>query len=133
VTLLHPLAVHFPIALWLTSFLFDLLARGRGSAFHARAASWLIAFGMLGAAASIGTGWLDLLGQEREGVGPGLLLRHRNHAVLAYAATACYLVSLGRRWYTDHRPDGWYVALASLGAVLIAAAGYLGGELRSVM
>jgi len=62
--LLHPLAVHFPLALWLTSALFDLLAWRREDPLYRRAAYWLVGLGLLGAVFSIALGWIDLLAQE---------------------------------------------------------------------
>jgi uncharacterized membrane protein len=129
----HPLVVHFPLALWLTSALFDLLAWRRDDPLFPRAAFWLVGLGLVGALASIGSGWYDLLQAERQGVGPGLLLRHRTHSLLAYAATATYLASFLWRWRRPSRRRGGFLPLVLLGAVLVAVAGFLGGELRTVM
>lgn len=131
--LLHPLAVHFPVALWLTSALFDLLAWRREDPLYRRAAGWLVGLGLLGALVSIALGWIDLLAQERAGVGAGLVLRHRLHAAAAYAATAAYGLNFGWRWRTQHRVSAILLALSMAGAVLVAIAGYLGGDLRGVM
>jgi len=131
--LIHPLVVHFPLALWLTSVLFDILAWRRDDPMYRRAAFWLVGLGLLGAAASIAFGWLDLLDQERQGVGPGLLLRHRIHSLLAYLATGTYLANLLWRWRTQNRVAGILLGLSLAGAILIAVTGYLGGALRDVM
>lgn len=40
--LLHPLVVHFPLAPWLTSLFFDLLAWRQGDPVYRRAAYWLV-------------------------------------------------------------------------------------------
>ena len=133
--LIHPLAVHFPLALWLASALFDILAwaRGRDDPMYRRAAGWLVGLGLVGAAVSILFGWFDLYSLEREGVGPGLLLRHRTHSLVAYLATAAYLANFLWRWRTQNRMGGLLVCLSLVGALLIAIAGYLGGTLRQVM
>jgi uncharacterized membrane protein len=131
--LFHPLAVHFPLALFLASTFFDLLAWRLVDPFYSRAASWLLGLGLLGALLSIALGWLDLLAMERLGIGPGLLIRHRVHSSVAYAATAAYGVNLGWRRQAPDRLAGARLALSLIGAVLIAVAGYLGGELRNVM
>ncbi|HSB68607.1 MAG TPA: DUF2231 domain-containing protein [Candidatus Methylomirabilis sp.] len=131
--LIHPLVVHFPLALWLTSVLFDLLAWRREDPMFRRAAHWLVGLGLLGAAVSILFGWVDLLEQERQGVGTGLLMRHRIHSVVAYLATASYVASFLWRVRRQHRMQGVLLALSLLGAILIAVAGYLGGDLRNVM
>jgi uncharacterized membrane protein len=131
--LIHPLAVHFPLALWLTSALFDILAWRRDDPMYRRAACWLVGLGLLGAAASIAFGWLDLLDQERQGVGAGLLLRHRAHSLVAYLATAVYLANFLWRWRTQNRVAGILLGLSLAGAILIAVTGYLGAALRDVM
>ena len=131
--LIHPLAVHFPLALWLTSTLFDILAWGRDDPMYRRTACWLVGLGLLGAAASIAFGWLDLLDQERQGVGTGLLLRHRIHSLVAYLATAVYLANFLWRRRTQKRLAGILLGLSLAGAILIAITGYLGGALRDVM
>jgi uncharacterized membrane protein len=131
--LLHPLAVHFPLALWLTSALFDLLAWRRNEPLYRRAAYWLVGLGLLGAVLSIALGWVDLLAQESAGVGAGLVLRHRLHSSAAYAATLVYGLNCGWRWRTANRLSATLLTLSLAGAVLVAIAGYLGGDLRSVM
>jgi uncharacterized membrane protein len=131
--LLHPLAVHFPLALWLTSTFFDLLAWQKGDPVYRRAAYWLVGLGLLGALISIGFGWIDLLDQERQGVGPGFLLRHRMHSGAAYAATVAYAINFGWRYRSQRRLAGMLLVLSLIGAILIAVAGYLGGDMRTVM
>jgi hypothetical protein len=75
--LIHPLVVHLPIALWLTSTFFDLLAWWREDPFFRRTAYWLVGLGILGAAVSIAFGWLDLLAAEARGVWRDRLLPGR--------------------------------------------------------
>jgi len=131
--LLHPLAVHFPLALWLTSALFDLLVWRREDPLYRRAAYWLVGLGLLGALVSIALGWIDLLAQESAGVGTGLVLRHRLHSGVAYVATLVYGLNYGWRWWTANRLSATLLTLSLTGALLVAITGYLGGDLRSVM
>jgi uncharacterized membrane protein len=131
--LIHPLVVHFPVALWLTSTFFDVMSWRKDDALHRRVAYWLVGLGLLGAAMSIAFGWIDLVGLERQGVGTGLLLRHRVHGLIAYAATALYLANFVWRWRTQNRRTAVVLALSFLGAILTAIAGYLGGEIRGLM
>ncbi|HSB82594.1 MAG TPA: DUF2231 domain-containing protein [Candidatus Methylomirabilis sp.] len=131
--LIHPLVVHFPLALWLTSALFDFLAWRQEDPMFRRAARWLVGLGLLGAGLSILFGWMDLLVQERQGVGTGLLLQHRTHSLVAYLATASYVASFLWRVRMRDRIAGGLLTLSLLGALLIAVTGYLGGELRNVM
>jgi uncharacterized membrane protein len=132
--LLHPTVVHFPIALWLAATFFDVLGWWRRkSALYRDMALWLVGLGLVGAAASIALGWIDLLDQMRQGVGTGLLLRHRVHSWLAYVATATYLVIFVWRRRTGNRMHGGLLALSLLGAGCIVVTGYLGGDMRQVM
>jgi uncharacterized membrane protein len=131
--LIHPLVTHFPIALWLVSTYFDVLARRRPDPMYRHAAYWLVGLGLLTAAVSIGFGWIDLIGAERQGVGTALLIRHRTHSIVAYLATASYLANFIWRWRTRNRLDPRLLGLSLCGALLIAVTGYLGGALRTVM
>jgi uncharacterized membrane protein len=131
--LLHPLAVHFPLALWLTSALFDLLAWRGEDPLYRRPAYWLVGLGLLGALVSIALGWIDLLAQEHAGVGTGLLLRHRLHSEAAYVATLVFGMNLGWRWWTSNRLSATLLTLSLVGVLLVVLTGYLGGDLRSVM
>lgn len=132
--LIHPMVVHFPIALWLTGTVFDVLGwYRRETPLYRDMAFWLIGLGLLGAGLSILFGWTDLLDQMRQGVGTGVLRRHTLHSWLGYLATAIYLGIFIWRWRIAHRLSAWLVVFSLLGAGLIAATGYLGGDVRSVM
>jgi uncharacterized membrane protein len=132
--LIHPLVVHFPIALWLTAAFFDLLGWRQPDRpmFH-EAAHWLIGLGVLGGLVSIGAGWMDLLNLEAQGVGTAVLTRHWPHSLLAYFATAVFLgVFLWRR-RTGNAPPAWVLAITVTAAAAVAVTGYLGGDIRQVM
>lgn len=129
----HPMAVHFPVALWLASFLFDLEHAWRRDAFSALAAMRLIALGLAGAGVSIVLGFVDYLAQVRAGVGAAFAALHLIHSALAYAATAVYLLSFALRRLRPALAPGWRVGLGAAGAVLVALAGWYGGEMRAVM
>ncbi len=131
--LIHPLVVHFPIALWLASTFFDVLAWRRPDGAFRQSAYWLVGLGLLGAAASILFGWTDLLDQERQGVGTAVLVRHQTHSLVAYVATAAYAANFGWRWGSRNRITSGLLVLSLLGAILIAVTGYLGSGLRNVM
>lgn len=131
--LLHPMAVHFPVALWLTSALLDLPYLRRGDLFYFRAARGLIGLGLLGAAVSIATGFADALPLAVEGVGQAFVDRHRVHQIFAYLSTLTYAVSFLIRWRLPTVRGAVVAALMVAGAALIAVTGWLGGELRLVM
>jgi len=131
--LIHPLFVHFPIALWLTSSFFDVVGWRSRDPLYQRAAFWLVGLGLLGAAGAIAFGWTDLFAVEAQGVGNALLARHQIHSWVAYVATAAYLANFLWRWRTGNTAGTRLLPLSLLGAALIAATGYLGGWLRDVM
>lgn len=116
----------------MTGTFFDLLFVVRRGDLFAIMSRYLIGLGLLGAAVSIASGWVDLLKQVELGVGTGVVIQHRLHSLLAYAATALYLAVFLGRW---RRPDvpRWTIALSVIGALLVSAAGWFGGELRRVM
>ena len=131
--LIHPLVVHFPIALWLAGTLFDVLAWRKSDPTFRRGAYWLVGLGLLGAAVSITFGWVDLLAAERGGVGTGVVIRHQTHSIVAYIATTAYAGNFIWRWKIRNRLAPGLLALSVLGAILIAVTAFLGAETRQVM
>jgi uncharacterized membrane protein len=127
------MVVHFPVALWMTIFLFDWMAWRRDEPTYRRAAYWLVGLGLLTAAIGIAAGWVDFLAYQRAGGDAKFAHRHWLHSAPAYAATALYLANFLWRWRTNNRLSGALLTLSMLGAILIAATGYLGGVLRESM
>ncbi|MDR5710422.1 MAG: DUF2231 domain-containing protein [Armatimonadota bacterium] len=130
--LFHAPVTDFPVALWLTSLVFDVLGWWRPREVYRTMAQWLIGLGLVAAAAAIGTAFYDYTRLVREGVGTAFLQRHATHSLLAYAATATYLVRFLLRWKVPQARTAIGV-LAVAGALLIGFTGYFGGELRKVM
>ena len=130
---LHPMVVHFPVALWITSFLFDVLAWRRDDPAYRRAAYWLVGLGLLTGAIGIAAGWVDFNAYQRGGGDAKFAHRHWIHSAPAYAATALYLANFIWRWRTRNRLSAALLALSVLGAILVVATGYLGGVLRESM
>ncbi|MGQ0548588.1 MAG: DUF2231 domain-containing protein [Armatimonadota bacterium] len=131
--LFHSPVVHFPVALWLTSALFDILYLGTADQFHGRAAQFLIGLGLLGAVVAIVTGFIDYRPLVAEGIGDAFIARHRVHAVFAYASTVAYLVSFLLRWRRPLLGRAVTAVLLVVGAALIGITGYIGGEVRGAM
>jgi uncharacterized membrane protein len=122
---LHPLLVHFPLAMWGMSFVFDVLSLRLGPAMVV-AARFNLAAGLVMAAVAAAAGVSDFLRLPR-----GTMVRRigRWHATLNGLATALFSVSLGLRFraraalVTPH----WPFVLSALGVVVIGFSGYLGG------
>lgn len=129
----HPLVVHFPVALWLTSVVFDIQFARTADRFYASASRWLIGLGLLAAAVSIVAGFMDYRPLVAQGVGQAFIDQHRVHSLVAYATTLLYTVMFVIRWRGRAISRGIYLAMALVAAGLIAATGYLGGEIRRVM
>lgn len=131
--LYHPLVVHFPVALWLTSFVFDLLASWKKDAFFATGSRYLIGLGLLGAAVSIILGFVDYIPLVAEGIGQAFVDQHKVHSLLAYLTTLVYGGIFAARWRWRRMPPSLSMGAAIVAAVLISVTGYLGGEIRRVM
>ncbi len=131
--LYHPLVVHFPVALWLTSFLFDLLFAVKKESFYATASRYLIGFGVLAAGVAILAGFIDYVPLVREGIGQAFVDQHKVHSLLAYCTTVAYGGLLVTRWRWPRMPQALSLGAAVVAAALISVTGYLGGEIRRVM
>lgn len=131
--LFHSPVVHFPIALWLTSALFDVLYLFTGDQFHKRAAQFLVGLGLLGAAVAIITGFVDLRPLVAQGIGEAFVARHTTHSLFAYAASVIYLISFAVRWRRPALGRATTVVLMAVGATLIGITGFIGGEVRGSM
>ncbi len=131
--LVHPLVVHFPVALWLTSFVFDVLFAKTRNRFFAMMSAYLVGLGLLSAGASIGLGFADFVPLVAGGVGQAFVNLHRIHSTLAYASTASYATIFLARWRWRGMSTALYVGMGAVAAGLISLTGWFGGEIRRVM
>jgi uncharacterized membrane protein len=126
----HPLIVHFPIAFIYGAALMYFLASILASENLKWTALWMLAFGALGAAAAVLSGFYAAPGlMVSESVRHELLRHHKQLMVLASVITGALTL-----WAIAARPmptRGRYVFLAGLIAVLglITAGADLGGEM----
>jgi uncharacterized membrane protein len=81
----HPLFVHFPIALWATAVLFWGLALLRQQEELWRVGRWLLYLGSLGALAAVGTGLWAAGQMGHDSPGHDLVHNHRNWMLVASA------------------------------------------------
>src|SRR4030067_1836382 len=94
----HPFIVHFPVGLWLTSFLFALLYAGTSERFYATASRYLIGLGLLAALVSVVSGFLDYRPLVAQGIGQAFIDQHRLHRRLGSGSTALHAGVLFLRW-----------------------------------
>lgn len=120
----HPLIVHFPIALWSAALLFWLLGLG-GSGDLWRAGRWLLHLGVLSALAAVLTGlWAaDRVGHDTPG--HDLVHVHRNFMI---AATALGVATAVLAWVWRGRREGWTRPALLGGLVLTVAVCALGAD-----
>jgi uncharacterized membrane protein len=142
---LHPMVVHFPVALLLTGLVFELVAAVRGSPALARTALMLLVLGFVGALAAVATGLaspevravqraLEATPANQPGVRDlylARLARIRVHQRLGYGVLAtAAVVLLVRLWRSQGR---WWAAASAVSGVallvVVVAAGLAGGRL----
>jgi uncharacterized membrane protein len=129
----HPVIIHFPIALFIISVAFDLLAIWRRNPAMARAAYYNLLAAALTAPVAIASGLIawqwQLEGARLKG---NLLL----HLIFALAASGMIWLLFGWRVRQRRFPQSTlgiiYIFLAVATVLLIALAGHLGGILSGV-
>jgi uncharacterized membrane protein len=128
----HVVIVHFPIALSLMSWFFDVLARWRRSLALASAAYYNLAWAAISSLGAVATGlaaWQWQLGGAR------LKGNLRLHLIFALMCSVMLWVLwlLRKRDHRAAKPPGTlYFLLATIAAVAIAVTGHLGGFLSGV-
>jgi uncharacterized membrane protein len=129
----HPVIIHFPIALFIISVGFDLLAIWRRNPAMAKAAYYNLVAAALTAPVAIASGltawqW-QLEGAKLKG---NLLL----HFIFALSASGMiWLLSgwrISQRKFPERTPGVIYIALALATVLLVALAGHLGGIVSGV-
>lgn len=125
----HPMLVVFPIGLFITSFLFDLIYLATGDPFWYRTAFWTIFVGFFGTLAAALPGFADYLS-----LSPKTEARRvaTYHMMVGLTLAILYLVGLlVRNWgmVAPNRTPWLPVGLNLVGVLLIGLQGWLGGEL----
>jgi uncharacterized membrane protein len=131
-TIVHGGSTHFPIALLIGSVLFDLIGYFSPQAKISRdlhvASFYALILGALGSFAAVASG---LLLTNWSTLGSGTLLKHHEFVWPAFGlivGMAVWRLLVGEK---ASRPAfGVYLGVAVVAMILMAAAGYWGGELR---
>ena len=125
---IHPILVTVPIGAWTASVVLDVVSMASDDTGLARASTWLIGIGLVGALLAAVWGVMDLTtlpkGSRARAVGV-------THAVLNSVAIVVFLVDLLIRRQRDPGEDvgvlPFVVSVVGLG--IVGASGYLGGKL----
>lgn len=125
------MAVHFPIALLVVGFAFELASLFSKNAIFARVSMLLLVIGALGAAVSFFSGRSAGAGME-EGDFAAAMQLHENAATWAFALAAVTSVFAVHR-FLKNEASAWAkwlgAALFALTVAAVARTGYLGGQL----
>ncbi len=124
---IHPMLVAFPIGLWVTSFICDLIALGTHDQVYFTASFFMIVAGCIGAALAALPGVIDLFGA----VPPDSSARRRGylHGGLNTLALLVYIFSAWRRGGPANGADSLAVFASLIGVILVGISGWLGGTL----
>jgi uncharacterized membrane protein len=114
---LHPLAVHFPIVLWLVA----AGAWGFAVAFHRdrawRFGLWLHTLGLAGAGVAIALGFWATEKMGHDSPGHDLIHLHRDIMLIA-TGLALFITLVG--WWRQHSGRAWRIGLTLASALLVA-------------
>jgi uncharacterized membrane protein len=123
----HALLVTIPIGAWTASLIFDIVAAaGDEPEVFSRGAEWLIGIGLVGAVLAAIAGLMDL-----SMISHGTRARKiaLTHMTLNLSTVVLFLVSLLVRLNDTGEISVGGVVLSVVGLTLLAASGFLGGEL----
>ena len=123
----HPPLTAFPIALWTTSLLWDVVALIRDEALWGQMAFWSLVVGLIAFIPTAITGFLDFLAISGDDLADRLATRHM---MASFSAAALFTFSLILRRLPAIQEEPWMPLLSSIvGLVVLVLAGWLGGEL----
>ena len=127
---IHPLTVHFPIALLFTSVFFDLLGIITENKNFRQTGFWLLILGLMGGIVAAIFGFWVEEAVEAAGVPEHAVDLHETFAVITLIVFGVLLVF---RWWVKNRWSARdrviYLCVAMLGLLLLGTTGFYGGEL----
>jgi len=122
--LLHPVAVHFPIALLCAGWVAGVLGRRRETA--AQAASWLLWAGTLSAWTALGLG---LVAAKTAPHVPPAWETLNLHETLGWWTAGLFTALSLWRWRLGRKAEVYFLAAWLAACAVLLATGYQGGEL----
>ncbi|MGP0566144.1 DUF2231 domain-containing protein [Nitrospina sp. 32_T5] len=125
--LVHPLIVHFPVALLTSGSVLELYGRLQKEPVAERAGRFNVQFGFWALLVAVAVGLLGLLDLEVQDKFRSFLSSH-----ILFAFTTASVYALGMvcyRFRSRAWADGLYLLLLAVGLCTTLATGYYGGEL----
>ncbi len=124
---IHPILVAFPIGLFITSFVFDLIAAIGGHPTVASAGWYCVIAGLIAGACAAVAGAIDLFGV----VPPRSSGRKRGykHAVLNVIVMLLFIAVASYRGGPFAMPDNTSLTISAVGVLVLLISGWLGGTL----
>lgn len=124
---IHPMLVAFPIGLWVTALIFDLIAISQSNAGLWAAGFYCVIAGCVGAALAAVAGTIDWVST----VPPNSSAKQRGalHGSLNALLLLLFIYIAYRQGSAGARPDGLTVGLMVIGVVVLGFSGWLGGTL----
>ncbi len=130
ILVVHPIFVHFAVALTLVALLLDMVGAWQRSENLHWAAKLNLSLGVGGMVLAVASGWLESrLPRSETPFSPqaqGLL---EYHEYLGFGLLLFFVLLLVWRWQIRRKPSWVFWVLASLGMLGMVVQGYLGGEL----
>ena len=126
----HPMLVHFPIALFFASVLFDMASAAFTRDSLREAAQWLLGLALLGGIVAAIAGSQAEGAAEKAGVAEALIDTHETLAYLTIGImTVMFLSRLLPRTRFGARALIAYFILATVGLIAVSMTGHTGGNL----
>lgn len=127
--ILHSFFVHFTVALFIISYLLDLIGVARKQQLYHQAAWLNLVFAALAVLLSATTGLLSKAGVQSTAEIQAFLEQHQTAAFgIVAVVLGLFLWRAGRRGEFPERQRHWYLALGFVGLVLVILTAWLGGQ-----
>ena len=127
---LHPILVHFTIALTSASLFFDLLGRVLHAPGLAAAGWWTLALSAVSTVLTLATGVVSRLGIDiGEGEARSWLRLHMALGPIFFGMLVAMTAWRGQLWSAEREAGWWYLAALGLTVIVMTVQGFIGGEL----
>ena len=127
---LHPIMVHFTIALTNTSLLFELLGRVLHEPGLAVAGWWTLALSAVATLLTLATGVVSRIALDiGEGEARSYLRLHMALGPAILGMIVAMAIWRGLLWRAGREVGWWYLVALSVATATVAIQGYVGGEL----